>query len=330
MSGRSRLTLLAIAPVLGLLSGSALATSPGKNGKLAFRRYLNSDHTWGAVFVANPDGSATRQITHPPTLASDVKPDWSPNGRRIAFLRSAVNGCGAGCETREINVVSSDGSTVTRLAYDPPGKGCTKNEQPAGGVCRGFPAWSPDGTRLVFDCGGAICVMNQDGSNVRRLPQDAAGVEDHDPQWSPNGRRIAFGRGLGDQRAIYLMNSDGSNPRRVTPWSLRGGQPDWSPDGKRLVFYSNRDGPTYVSANLYTIRPDGTHLTQLTRAHGGRVQHLSATFSPDGKWIAFSRTPGSGSAGNADVFVMRADGTHVRNVTRSSAWDSGVDWGPRS
>jgi Tol biopolymer transport system component len=59
------------------------------------------------------------------------------------------------------------------------------------------------------------------------------------------------------------------------------------------------------------------------------VQHLSASFSPDGKWIAFSRTRGVGSAGNADVFVMRTDGSDVRNVTRSAIWDSGVDWGPR-
>ena len=56
---------------------------------------------------------------------------------------------------------------------------------------------------------------------------------------------------------------------------------------------------------------------------------LSATFSPDGKWITFARTPGTGKGGNADIFTMRADGTRVRNVTRSASWDSGVDWGAR-
>jgi Tol biopolymer transport system component len=84
-----------------------------------------------------------------------------------------------------------------------------------------------------------------------------------------------------------------------------------------------------VSANLYTIHADGTGLEQLTHAGGGRIQYLSASFSPDGAWIAFSRTPGVGAAGNADVYVMRADGTGVRNVTRSAIWDSGVDWGRR-
>jgi len=331
-----------LAIVLGsfVLAAGAPATQPGVNGKLAFRRLFNRDHTWGALFTANPDGSGTRQITHPAKFVSDVKPDWSPDGRQIAFQRSDLNGCGAGCETDEIDVVGSNGSRLTRLAYDAPGKGCVKGGQSAGGICRGLPAWSPDGKQIAFQCqvqpsGGnpgyaRICIMHADGSTVRELPQTpATGLIDSAPQWSPDGKHIAFGRGVRDQQAVFVMNADGSGSRQVTPWALRAGQPDWSPDGRRIVFYSNRDGPVNVSANLYTINPDGTGLRQLTHARGGKVQYLSATFSPDGKWITFSRTPGRGRAGNADVFVMHADGTHVLNVTRSAIWDSGTDWGPR-
>jgi len=108
---------------------------------------------------------------------------------------------------------------------------------------------------------------------------------------------------------------------------------DWLPDlggrGDRILFTSNQDGPASVSANLYTVRPDGSGLTQLTHARGGSVQYLSASFSPDGDWITAARTPGTGKAGNADVFVMRADGTDLRRVTRSEAWDSSTDWGQR-
>ena len=335
-----RASILAVGAVFLLVATGALATPPGRNGELAFRRLFNAQHTWGALFTANPDGTALRQITRPPNLVADIEPDWSPDGRVIVFQRIDVNGCGAGCETDEIDAVSSDGSGLTRLAHDPPGKGCIKAGEPAGGRCRAAPVWSPDGKEIAFQCQvqpspsdpgySRICVMNADGSDVRQLPQQpATGLSDSLPSWSPDGRQIAFGRGVHDQEAVFVMNADGSNARHVTPWSLRAGQPDWSPDGKRLVFYSNRNGPSNVSANLYTIGADGTGLRQLTHARGGRVQYLSASFSPDGGWIAFSRVPGMGGAGNADVYVMRADGTGVRNVTRSAIWDSGVDWGPR-
>ena len=335
-------SLLLGAAAAGLLFATAApATPPGQNGKLAFRRSLNPQHTWGALFSVNPDGSDVRQITRPRKFVADVEPDWSPAGKLLVFQRIDVNGCGSGCETDEIDAVSSDGSGLRRLAYDPPGKGCIKGGgRPAGGICRAVPAWSPDGRRIAFQCQvqpsagdqgySRICLMDADGSNVRQLPQQpATGLSDSNPAWSPDGKEIAFGRGVHDQQALFVMNTDGSAARQVTPWALRGGQPDWSPDGKRLVFYSNREGPPTVSANLYTIGADDSGLKQLTHAHGGKIQYLSAAFSPDGKWIAFSRTQGAGSAGNADVFTMRADGTRVRNVTRSVIWDSGVDWGPR-
>ena len=335
---RARFAAVALLSLLG--AGGALATPPGTNGKLAFRRLFNAQHTWGALFTANPDGTALHQITRPRKLVADIEPDWSPDGRLLVFQRIDVNGCGAGCETDEIDAVSKDGSKLSRLAYDPPGKGCIRGGRPAGGVCRAVPTWSPDGQRIAFQCEvqpstvdpgySRICVMDAEGSHARELPQEpASGLSDSAPNWSPDGKQIAFGRGVRDQQAVFVMKADGSDARQVTPWSLRAGQPDWSPDGKRLVFYSNRSGPTDVSANLYTIHADGTGLEQLTHAGGGRIQYLSASFSPDGAWIAFSRTPGVGAAGNADVYVMRADGTGVRNVTRSAIWDSGVDWGRR-
>jgi len=87
------------------------------------------------------------------------------------------------------------------------------------------------------------------------------------------------------------------------------------------------DSPPDVSANLYTIHPDGTHLRQLTFAVGGALQYLGSSWSPDGKRITVGRKPATGGTA-ADVYVMRANGTHIRPVTRTLLYDSYPDWGP--
>ena len=339
-AGRQRSCVaLAALTLVAAAAAIASATPPGPNGSIAFRRYFDETHATGAIFVADAGGKGIRQITTPPAGVLDTNPDWSPDGTRIAFQRVDPNGCGEGCQTAEIYVVRRDGSQPTRLLFDPPGKGCSKNDRTAGGICRDGPAWSPDGERIAFNCQSRpgperagterICVADADGRSVHELAQSGVAVADGWPQWSPDGRRIAVQRALGSRRAVFVMGSDGTGSRRLTPWRLRGGEPDWSPDGKRILFTSNADGPDNVSGNLYTVRPEGGGLRQLTHARGGSVDYLSASFSPDGTRITFSRTPGLGKAGNADVFVMRADGTGVQPVTRTASWESATDWGRR-
>src|SRR5437762_884046 len=63
----------------------AQGTAPAPNGKLVFRRYLDADHTWSALFTGNTDGSGIRQITHPKRRVLDIVPNWSPSGEQIAF-----------------------------------------------------------------------------------------------------------------------------------------------------------------------------------------------------------------------------------------------------
>ena len=79
--------------------------------------------------------------------------------------------------------------------------------------------------------------------------------------WSPDGKQLVFGvettdRGAGEQPALFVVNSDGSGLRQLTPWSLDAGdRADWSPDGTLILF---RAPAKNNRGNLYTIHPDGS------------------------------------------------------------------------
>src|SRR4029450_376888 len=112
---------------------AAQATFPGHNGRIAFRRFLNQERTWGAVFTIRPNGSGERQLTHPPQGFVDRNPDVSPDGRRIVFEREGVD-CGPDCSYDEVFVVNADGTRLTQLTHNPPGQVCG-----SGGFWQGAP-----------------------------------------------------------------------------------------------------------------------------------------------------------------------------------------------
>ena len=321
---------------LVLVAPAAEATPPGVNGRIAFRRFLDEDRTTGAVFTIRPDGTGERQVTFPPDGFVDRNPDVSPDGRRIAFEREGEN-------YDEVFVVDVDGSDLRQLTASPAGTPCN-----VGGTCSGTPAWSPDGRRIAFRRASghivddliekqAIYVMRSDGSHVRQLTQLTPPYrgEDTDPQWSPDGTRLVFQRNNvrgalpEDGIALVVLRLRNGHERRITPWELRAGDtPDWSPDGRRILFHSNNDGPEDLSANLYTVRPNGRGLRQLTFEVGGTVNYLGSSYSPDGTKITFGRRPATGGT-NADVFVADTRARHIRPVTRTALYDSYPDWGSR-
>jgi len=339
-SKRFRSTLLALGLAAAALAGTSSggeassSTPPGKNGLIAFTRYTDAERSSGSIFVIGANGKGERRVTRAPAGVRDAHADWSPDGSRIIFERQYNN------KPVEVFTVKPDGSGLKQI--DP---GCPRGT-PVTDICEeNVPAWSPDGTQVAFFNAygkektingehwidvGAIAVMNADGSGVRQLTQlrRPTSSEDIDPFWSPDGKRIGFVRLNStakprNRQAIFVMNTDGTGVRRVTPWRLDAGDhPDWSPDGKWIIFRSPTPGG-FAGTDLYRVHPDGTGLRQLTN-YEPKVEVLSASFSPDGKWIVLSRT---GRAGLPDLFAMRPDGTGLRQITRTSAWDSAPDWG---
>ena len=172
------------------------------------------------------------------------------------------------------------------------------------------PAWSPDGSKIVFASAGEIWVMNDDGSGLVQL---TTGMRAEAPAWSPDGSRIAFHADLGGTNYdIYVMDAGGGNIVRLTADPATDGFPDWSPDGTKLAFRRIVSG----TSQILVMNADGTGVVQLTTGPGGSTP----AWSPDGTRIAFD----SDRTGQGEIYVMNAGGTGITQV--STAGGMKPDW----
>jgi TolB protein len=313
----------------------AHATAPGKNGRIAFRRYFNEARTYGAIFTINADGNGERQVTHPPRGVLDDEPDWSPDGRWITYTR-VPGGSTIGeilAQPRHIFRIRANGTGRLDLSKATcPGP--TAPVRPDKCVSDIISTWSPRGDEIAFtrELGNPgvrgtvdIFVMRADGTNVRRITDSGLRYEDFNAQWAPDGTRLSFSRydERRDTNAIFTVGLDGTNLQRITPWGFSN-QPDWFPDGSWIV--CNRIGGHY---DLWRVHPDGTGLERITHTSEDDVVWGPVSVSPDGTMFTASRAPGVGAAGNFDVYTLSIDGTELQDVTNSVAWDGAPDWGPR-
>lgn len=182
------------------------------------------------------------------------------------------------------------------------------------------PAVSPDGRWIAFSRGGELFLMRADGSGARRL-MDGVSSSGGEPSFVAGGRRILFVR-RGD---VYSVGIDGTGLRRITAGRSADRSPVASPNGRQIVFarepFSRGEGgdPELDFSHIYSARPDGSRLRDLTPRIPARTPRIerrfSATdpaFSPNGRVIAFAVT-GDGSVEN--VFTMRRDGSRLRSLT---------------
>lgn len=272
------------------------------------------------IYLANADGSGRRRLTQSPQRDGD--PVWSPDGRRLAFVRVRYGVGDRLLGFGDIYLVNADGSGLRRLV-----RAISPLVRMPGGPTWGFsanPAWSPDGRRIAFvsnrDGSDDIFVVNADGSGLRNLTRSRG--NDHNPVWSPDGREIAFQgrrarpseleravcRGHCDREEIYAVNADGSGLRRLTRNWKTDSPSGWSPDGRKILFL--RAG----HPDVWVMNADGSGQRKLTPSVTYPLAiHQSAAWSPNGRKILFISNRGDGK--RLEVYVMNADGSEKRKLT---------------
>jgi Tol biopolymer transport system component len=340
-----------VAAALAVVGGASGATPASQGGKLAFIRSTDAE---SHLFVMNDDGSKQRQLTSGASF--DFAHAWSPDGRRLAFVRWVKS------NGRDIYAINADGSGLRQLtgstasmgpsfwedmpAWSPDGgtiayasSGVVDGERRYGiylmngdgrGKRRlarlpwynrpGWPAWSPDGRKIAFaTAGGVIFVINADGTGQRRL------THRHDfpygfygPTWSPDGRRVGFMTMPGRYDSIYVVDLAGGRERLVTRHAYTEAGFAWRPDGRGIIYARERRG------GVYTINLDGSGDHRVTRIPPRRDLFGSLSLSPDQRTIAYA----SDITGQGDIYLVNRDGSGRRRLTDTAEIEGAPIWSP--
>jgi Tol biopolymer transport system component len=168
----------------------------------------------------------------------------------------------------------------------------------------------------------SIWAANPDGTHQRRLTHVPSFFSD----WSPGGRRIAFDFAGGTGEHLATMDPNGRHMRQLTFGNGIQEIPKWSPDGRKITFDASLKLPDQPGfhTDIWTIRPDGTGASQLTRG----AFDVEPVYSPDGRWIAFGRITHDAQIPDVAIYVMHTDGTHLRQVVPSTSGLEHPDWSP--
>lgn len=183
------------------------------------------------------------------------------------------------------------------------------------------------GGTIVFSYQGDLWSVPEAGGIARRLTVHV-GVEDY-PKFSPDGRWIAFSGDYNERsEALFVIPAAGGEPLQLT-WHSDSAEPvEWTPDGKRIVFRSRRESFAPFFQQFFTVPVDGGLPVDLGIGKGS-----FASFSPDGKKLAFNRHPGrfwwwqryKGSQ-SQDVWVFDFESETYEQLTKYDGNDAWPMW----
>jgi TolB protein len=188
------------------------------------------------------------------------------------------------------------------------------------------PRVSPDNTRVIFssfvkrglelvmyslELGRVVSFPSYNGTNIS-------------PAWAPDGSKIAFSSSMHGHSEIYVADSAGNNPKRLT---VSTGHPDsspvWNPKtGAQIAFVSGRTG----EPQIYIMDADGTNVQRMTDTGYA----VSPSWSPNGQLLAFAwrRSYGPGAPGSQDIYLMDVTTRQWVQLTHDSGTNDFPSWSP--
>jgi len=262
------------------------------------------------IYVVNEYGTILN-LDVPKDLGNN--PEWSPDGQWITYSQVIPNA--KSVSDRDIFVLNLATSTNPIRVTENPGPD-------------DMPVWSPDGTKIAFYAYVPNILTNGifllDVECIVRgkacLPKQKFLISGVDPAWSPNGKNLVYR----DETNYDIYIVDIQNPVNVVEISQGLGpcvSPRWSPHGDQIAFICNE--------TMYSVEPDGKNLTKLISGA------LYLRWSPDGEKITFIGTEKldshlgqsldlEGMVSSTAIFIMDANGTNLRRVTKSN--EESIGW----
>ena len=276
--------------------------STGLAGRLMFSRFNEATHTFIGTHTTVTDGTEEAELTLP---GPEGGGRWSRSGNEIAVMTLLPD------ERVGTAIIEPDGTVARTLAIA---------DESLNLVCT---VWSPDDQRLACEGwddadpsrSGIYSVRSSSGDDLQRLTATPQGVVDIPGDYSPDGAQFVFKRSADEENGpLLVMDLPDGEPRPLSKGVEDPGR--FSTDGAS-VLTSDRGRIVIMDLNgevLQRIAEPGAFL-------------FGPVWSPDGKWIAYSRAP---SGPHADILISRPDGRDAQQVTATDDNEIAVEWGPGS
>lgn len=278
--------------------------------RIAFR----SSRDRGGIFVMGRTGEAVRRLTR-----RGFRPSWSPDGKEIAFTT----------ENADLDPQNTVG--LSSLWAVDVGSG---EQRQIGNVDAVLPSWSPHGQRIAYTTRGAIAgstrldiwTVTRSGTGPVAVTTD--GAENWNPVWAPDGAHLYFVSGRGGPINLWRVPIDETSgkplgpPEAVTTPSPFVAHVTISADGRHIAYSSilRSRNLQKLTIDPATGKPDG----EPTWVTSGSRLWANPDPSPDGAWVVFY----SSLQPQGNLFVARADGTAMRQLTNGEAIDRMPRWSP--